>query len=655
MDGEYFNGQVTTPAACRCVSPEELPSTNANEKTGSSCEVWDEHERVFPWCYVSHECPEAIEEPSAPGHYYADCSANKKCNEFSLVRVCSEAATLCPAGWQKHNSRCYKVEANTADSYAAAQQQCAQQKGELTSIHGYDENVFVQQLLKQTGAPQAWIGLSDVGGKEVWEDESLYTYQHWAADEPKEEPCATMTGDGTWAVETCDKPLAYVCKAVPLARAQSCECSGESDRYSLGGSCKHWTKDNPNAWCYTTENCPRGAPIQEKDATGVEVTFWRTICYEGSGATTPAMTTREAFTTTQPETDLKCHENDPATFQEGGQCKACTRRCQGSEYLAGACEAYSQPACLPCHPSCATCTGPQDSQCTLCAAGLTRTVAGMCKSACEEYEFEAGGVCYPCAITCATCDGPEFTDCTSCDRGGSLFLDGVTGACSNECPRNYVKDSPSQACLACEPCADDEWEVQGCQAGGIPRTCEKITKCRPVSEFELRAPTTTSDRLCKTVASCRVGMYEDVPPTATSNRVCSYCEAGTTDDDRKFVRRSHPPTPPAAVREWQMHSCMVMPASQSTHLCFTAPPLSNPQLHPPPTAVATHTSCHIPSIHRCAAHLPPGSTQLAHPLHGVRRRSLPAKAQHLQPRGGRLRPRAVLRLPLPGRHRRHRQ
>jgi len=40
------------------------------------------------------------------------------------------------------------------------------------------------------------------------------------------------------------------------------------------------------------------------------------ICFEGNGATTPAMTTRPPVVTTQPATDLLCHKNDPLFFQK---------------------------------------------------------------------------------------------------------------------------------------------------------------------------------------------------------------------------------------------------------------------------------------------------------------------------------------------------
>lgn len=76
---------------------------------------------------------------------------------------------------------------------------------------------------------QAWIGLEDVNGKETWSDGSPYSYAHWRSDEPKDDNCATMTVSGEWAVAQCTQPAPYFCKALPLAREQSCECTGESD------------------------------------------------------------------------------------------------------------------------------------------------------------------------------------------------------------------------------------------------------------------------------------------------------------------------------------------------------------------------------------------------------------------------------------------
>ena len=45
--------------------------------------------------------------------------------------------------------------------------------------------------------------------------------------------------------------------------------------------------------------------------------------------------------------------------------------------------------------------------------------------------------------------------------------------------------------------------------------------CGP-NEYELHAPTNTSDRVCRPLKQCTQTQYEQQPPTPTSNRVCAY-------------------------------------------------------------------------------------------------------------------------------------
>ena len=427
-DGEFYFGQVQKTKACECLGRDASPENNKSPETGSKCGVWPEYpERKTAWCYVGHECPEAVTETGMTGHYWHYCDQSRGCDSFRLTRVCAEADTKCPNGWLVHNSRCYKFERNPAN-FPAAQAACQRQRGgHLVSIHGSVENGFVTDTLKTVGIQQAWVGVQEKDGKEMWTDESLYTYADWAANEPSiDGGCGSLlSASGDWKAEACLKPLPYMCKALPLARDYKCECTGENDYAGHGGTCRSWT-ENQEAWCYMTENCNRAAPVTELNANGQQVTMWRAVC-------SPAEKT--------------------GTFDNNGK-----------------------PA--------------------------------------------------TCAITCATCSGPEHNDCTSC--GGSLFL--YNGECVVSCPGEMYGNTESNTCEACPKCKANQYELSGC-APGKPRECAPLSTCQVGAEFELKAPTSTSDRICKNVRECRTGQFASKDPTATTDRRCEFCPAGTTDHD----------------------------------------------------------------------------------------------------------------------------
>lgn len=85
-------------------------------------------------------------------------------------------------------------------------------------------------------------------------------------------------------------------------------------------------------------------------------------------------------------------------------------------------------ALLPCHASCATCSGPNANQCTSCAANRVL----------------AGGACAPCAV------------CPKGTRRVTACTAGADTACE-ACPAGtFAKSEGSLACASCGSCDDDD-------------------------------------------------------------------------------------------------------------------------------------------------------------------------------------------------------
>ncbi|XP_048828851.1 proprotein convertase subtilisin/kexin type 5 [Brienomyrus brachyistius] len=149
-------------------------------------------------------------------------------------------------------------------------------------------------------------------------------------------------------------------------------------------------------------------------------------------------------------------------------CEACAngRTCDRCSFLYllldGVCKAscpegyfedLDQGLCVPCHPSCASCSGPEADDCASCTMRMPRLYQGSCSVDCPvgTYYQSAVGECQDCDQTCMSCSGPEATQCTQCKPG--LVLDpntmrcGITGGSS--CPPRTFLHKDGFSCLAC--------------------------------------------------------------------------------------------------------------------------------------------------------------------------------------------------------------
>ncbi|XP_030206268.1 C-type lectin domain family 19 member A [Gadus morhua] len=145
---------------------------------------------------------------------------------------------LCPLFWTKFGSNCYRY-FPLNKTWAEADFYCAEfsnglKSAKLTSIHSWEENVFVYDLVNSQilGIPtDIWIGLHDrrLEGTPEWTDGSVYQYSYWDGNQPddgihripQEEDCVEMwfrqsSALRSWNDNSCDKAFSFVCKIPTL-------------------------------------------------------------------------------------------------------------------------------------------------------------------------------------------------------------------------------------------------------------------------------------------------------------------------------------------------------------------------------------------------------------------------------------------------------
>ncbi|MGH0117434.1 UNVERIFIED_CONTAM: hypothetical protein FKN15_034621, partial [Acipenser sinensis] len=181
-----------------------------------------------------------------------------------------------------------------------------------------------------------------------------------------------------------------------------------------------------------------------------------------------------------------CH-----TCTDGKTCKACSYLYL---LLNGVCKAtcpkgyfedLDQGKCIPCHSTCASCSGTQHDDCDSCSSLYPRLYEGQCSVECPAgtYYESSANECQECDRTCAGCTGPELTDCTKCKKGLALDPDtmmcGVTGD-SNCPPKTFLHDDQF-TCMAChkqcESCNGPN--ANDCQTCALPNylyngTCLRV-------------------------------------------------------------------------------------------------------------------------------------------------------------------------------------
>ncbi|CAG9336280.1 unnamed protein product [Blepharisma stoltei] len=129
---------------------------------------------------------------------------------------------------------------------------------------------------------------------------------------------------------------------------------------------------------------------------------------------------------------------------------SCNSECQSDYFL------YSDLTCLRCHFTCASCLGPQSTDCTSCASGYLQS-DNSCVTSCPSGTQKVNGVCVntgSCQSPCATCS-TSSTFCLSCvssypvlyrERGNCVAEETLT---DDNCPTGYYEDS-NKICQKCD-------------------------------------------------------------------------------------------------------------------------------------------------------------------------------------------------------------
>ena len=176
--------------------------------------------------------------------------------------------------------------------------------------------------------------------------------------------------------------------------------------------------------------------------------------------------------------------------------------------------------CQACSSECASCTGPQNTNCQSCFGAFTSSSPGngpitQCLSSCSL--ASNSNLCGNCHAQCNGCMGPSNQQCVTC-RENSTIQDGVT-TCVPSCGGDEYLARVSTAgseyeCRACDP------QCQGCDGPGNTGCLH----CHRVSS--------TVGGVTTCLESCPEGMFEssaglclpECPTGMSYNTASSSCQ-----------------------------------------------------------------------------------------------------------------------------------
>lgn len=118
----------------------------------------------------------------------------------------------------------------------------------------------------------------------------------------------------------------------------------------------------------------------------------------------------------------------------------------------------SNLACVKCHYSCKTCSGPTSLLCLSCEViaisfrvdpGVATPKSCLCTT--SFYDDGSNPICQPCHYSCQTCNGPASNQCLSCPIQATYMRSSVTSGANMSCPcdAGYF-DNGNQLCATCD-------------------------------------------------------------------------------------------------------------------------------------------------------------------------------------------------------------
>uniref|UniRef100_A0A8B9LCK8 Proprotein convertase subtilisin/kexin type 5 n=1 Tax=Astyanax mexicanus TaxID=7994 RepID=A0A8B9LCK8_ASTMX len=134
----------------------------------------------------------------------------------------------------------------------------------------------------------------------------------------------------------------------------------------------------------------------------------------------------------------------------------CVHTCSTGYYMAEQTEnGEVQKSCRKCDPTCYSCTGPGDRNCSTCVNGYNLE-NGVCvvSTVCKDGQYiTENGECNLCDVTCFKCSGPSENNCLSCMFTRSMD----DGHCVQKCNSGkYERDGQCHRCHhTCHECSDE--------------------------------------------------------------------------------------------------------------------------------------------------------------------------------------------------------
>ena len=239
----------------------------------------------------------------------------------------------------------------------------------------------------------------------------------------------------------------------------------------------------------------------------------------------------------------------PGQFEDR-KCRSITQ-CTMDEFEAAAPTATSDRECKPHMDSC---DKLHETPCRYLQLPLSQIVSALPYPSCDPNQYVANpgscgadrcGECHPSCDGESGCTGPSAKECNECANAEH------ENECVNSCPEGFEKSSKTGKCIKCQggadcdcgageflnakslcqtckKCTANEWMRNACS--DFEQTdCARLTECW-INEYEIKAPTPTSNRECLRVTPpCESGFYESTKRTKTSDRVCSQVTECSSD------------------------------------------------------------------------------------------------------------------------------
>uniref|UniRef100_A0A3B4AGL3 VWFC domain-containing protein n=1 Tax=Periophthalmus magnuspinnatus TaxID=409849 RepID=A0A3B4AGL3_9GOBI len=183
-----------------------------------------------------------------------------------------------------------------------------------------------------------------------------------------------------------------------------------------------------------------------------------------------------------------CQDCHPSCRSCTGPSQAdCTSCPPGASLLSGFCRTscgegqYFNPTtggCTKCIADCQRCTADLraagGSVCLWCKAPRTWLLGDHCVSECPVGYFGRHGACIECHSSCESCSGPGPLSCTSCPAPFVLLQ---SGQCAPSCLQGFYQDT-QRTCLECDP------QCLTCTAPGACTACRDLNKVLQFGECQ---------------------------------------------------------------------------------------------------------------------------------------------------------------------------